>query len=339
MFEMMDQEASLAKMKRLRSLRLPYSANQILGTSLAQLHTSTVSRAWTLPPTHFSDEIQHYSARHKALGLKGPRPILRQSLELKFAEELALKIDAGINFLDLAQTADPLVKPILLYYSCAHLCGVYPRAFFEWQQDNRTHGLTCTHRPGKVGDTVVTIAQTGQFPRVVTTSFLLSGMPNCFSELVTYSSTPSAHTGSGELLERFGKTEKGSPIPKLTLDEIVNFDYGKNLKAVRAQHGYHKFKGLPGTAFAVDVIALFVSSSLARYDVLGWREILEGRSNSYRIYFEETFERYQSYAVHYLLAMLEDPFFSFDARIVSSRPSPYSHDDKSRFRDDPNCAN
>jgi hypothetical protein len=58
------------------------------------------------------------------------------------------------------------------------------------------------------------------------TCFLLTGQPNCFSPPVTYSSKPTAHTGPGELLESFGKNEQGVPVTNLTLDELVNFDYG-----------------------------------------------------------------------------------------------------------------
>lgn len=338
MYELLDQQTKSETKKRLRALCLPHSANQILSQSLAQLHAAEGSRSWALPPTKFADEVLHYASRHRALGLKGPRPSLRGSLKPAFAEELALKIDSSLNFSKLASGADPLVKPILLYYSCAHLCGVYTRAFFEWQQDSRTHGLTCRHKPGDVANTEVSIAKMGQFPRLVAACFLLSGMPSCFSKLVTYSSTPTAHTRSGELLEKFGKTEIGSPVAKLTLDELATFDYGKHLRTVRERHGFHKFKGLPTTAFLVDVITLYLGSSLARYDVLGWREILEGKNNSYRIHFEEAFDRFQSFTISSLLAMLENPLLTFDDRIIPSQPSPYSHDDHSRFKNDPNYA-
>jgi hypothetical protein len=336
MHEFFDPQVKSEIKKRLRALRLPYSAHQILKHGLDQLLAIASSRAWCLPPTKLEDEIHHYSSRYTVLGLKGPRPVLRSSLEKNLAEELALKIDASIKFFELAIDADLLVRPILLYYSCAHICGVYTRAFFDWQNDSRKHGLQCNHASGNVAKTKVTIGKRGQFPRLATTCFLLSGMPSCFSDLVTYSSPPTSHTGPGELLEKFGKAEVGSPITELTLDELITFDYGKRLKIVREQHGFHKFKGLPTTAFLIDVITLFVGSSLARYDVIGWREILEGKNNSYRIHFEETFERFQNSMINYLLAMLENPSFSFDQAFLPTQPSPYSHNDRTRFKDDPN---
>jgi hypothetical protein len=334
----LDQQAKSEIKKRFRALRLPYTAHQILKQSLERLYSTDSRRAWCLPKTKFADEVHHYSARHTALNLSGPLPVLRNSLELDFAQEQALKIDASLKFHELAKDTDLLIKPILLYYSCAHICGVYTRVFFNWKQDSRKHGLNCSHISRNVACTKVSVAQTGQFPRLVTTCFLLSGMPSCFSKLVTYSSTPELHTGPGELLENFGKVEIGSPVTELTLDELVKFDYGRQLKIVREKHGFHKFKGLPTTAFLIDVITLFVGSSLARYDVIGWREIVEGKSNPYRIHFEETFERFQSSTINYLLAMLENPFFSFDNHILPSQPSPYSHDDHTRFKDDPNYA-
>ena len=337
MYELLDQQIQSETKKRLRSLRLPHSASPILIESQNKLFAIVSSRAWALPSTKLIDEIQHYSSRHRALSLKGPRPILRNPLTPISAEELALKIDISLKFLELAINADLVIKPILLYYSCVQICGVYTRVFFDWQNDSRGHGLKCSHESGNVANTKVHIDHKGQFPRLAATCFLLSGMPSCFSELVTYSSEPTLHIGPGELLEKFGKIEIGYPITELTLDELVTFDYGKRLKNVREQHGFHKFKGLPTTAFLIDVIALFVGSSLARYDVIGWKNIVDGKNNSYRIFFEEAFERYQEKTIHYLLKMLENPDFSFDQSFTPTQPSPYSHDDRSRFKNDPNC--
>lgn len=263
--------------------------------------------------------------------------MLRPVLTSADSEELAIKVDAGLNFLELAIRAEPMVRPILLYYACAHLCGVYTRTFFTWLHDSRDHGLSCTHQPRNVEQTKISIKAKGQFPRLSTTCFLLAGQPNPFSELVTYAATPTTHTESGGLLEAFGKTEVGAPIRTLTLHQLASFDYGAQLRVVRQRHGFHKFSGLPATAFLIDVIGLFVASSLARYDVVGWREILTGRTTSLRIYFEETFERFQDYAVDALLAALEQPLRRFGASSSPHYPSPYSHDDRSRFPVDPNA--
>ncbi len=337
MFELLDQRAKPSIVKRRRSLRLPYSAHALLSASLVALTRTTASRCWALPATSFPDEVSHYSSRHKALAIKGPRPKLRADLSSSFAEEQALKIDAALTFAELGERADPRIKPILLYYACAQLCGVYTRSFFDWECDNRSHGLTCNHRPGDLPKTSIRVEVAGQFPRLAVTCFLFTGQPNCVSPLVTYSAKPTIHTGPGELLELFGKNEQGVPIAGLTLDELVNFDFGTQLKAARQHYGFHKFNGLPSTAFLVDVMTLFVGSSLARYDVLGWQRVLEGKDNSYRIHFEETFDRFLAFAVDALLAAFERPLVDFDDRLVPSLPSPYSHDDHSRFTKDPNC--
>ena len=336
MLHIYDQTAKPLLVKRRRSLRLPHAAHVVLSGGLATLHGATTSRCWALPPTSFSDEVIHYHSRHKVLGAKGPRPKLRPDISFSLAEEQALKVDAALSFAELGERADPLVKPILLYYACAHLCGVYSRTFFEWDRDNRSHGLTCIHKPGDVPNTQITIADSGQFPRIVVTCFLLAGQPSCFSPLVTYSRQPTAHVAPGELLENFGKNELGVPIPNLTLHELANFEFGVLLKAVRQRHGFHKFRGLPTTAFLLDVLTLFLGSSLARYDVLGWKQILEGKDNSYRIHFEETYERFLTCGIDLLLASLESPLQDFDRRLIPSQPSPYSHDDKARFRKDAN---
>jgi len=337
MLDFHDQKAKPLLVKRRRSLRLPFAAQAVLSGGLATLHGATASRCWALPPTSFPDEVVHYHSRHKALGAKGPRPKLRTGISSSLAEEQALKVDAALSFAELGERADPLVKPILLYYACAHLCGVYSRTFFEWDRNNRSHGLTCSHKPGNVSNTQITVADSGQFPRVVVTSFLLAGQPSCFSTLVTYSRQPTAHVGPGELLENFGKNELGAPVTGLTLHELANFEFGARLRAVRQRHGFHKsFRGLPTTAFLLDVLTLFLGSSLARYDVLGWKRILEGKDNSYRIHFEEAYERFLTFGIDILLASLESPMQDFDRRLIPSQLSPYSHDNRSRFKKDPN---
>jgi hypothetical protein len=147
-----------------------------------------------------------------------------------------------------------------------------------------------------------------------------------------------ACTEPGGFLENFGKNEKGVPVTAMTLDELLNFDFGRRLQEVRSHFGFHKFKGLPTTAFLIDIIILFVASSLARYDVLGWQQVLDGKNNAYRIQFEEAFERFQRFMVNALLVAFESPFKGFDARFFQTEPSPYSHDDHSRFDKDPNHA-
>jgi len=331
-----DQKAKPLIIKQRRLLRLPNSAQAVLSAGLAKLHSATGSRCWALPITLFPEEVAHYRTRHKALGAPGPRPKLRIAVSASSAEEQALKVDAALNFAEIGERADPLIKPILLYYSCAHLCGVYSRAFLEWECDSRSHGLTCKHRTSDVRNTQLTIEKSGLFPRVSATCFLFTGQPNCFSPLVTYSGQPVAHVASGELLANFGKNELGRPITKITLDELANFEFGTRLKAVRQWHGFHKYRGLPTTAFLLDVLTLFLGSSLARYDILGWKQILEGKDNSYRIHFEETYERFLQFGIDLLLTMLENPLQDFNQRLIPSAPSPYSADDESRFSQDPN---
>lgn len=326
--------------QRRQRLRLPHSAAQALREGHEALDALCRPCAWALPPTGLAQEVAHYSKRHGELGRRGPVPTYRTSGVELDALELAVKIDAALHFLELSHGADPFVEPILLYYSCAHLCGVYTRAYLEWQHDSLTHGLSCRKAasPSDVGSTKVTVKSAGQFPRLATTCFLMSGAPSCFCELVTYSSRPTAQTGPGELLENFSKTEVGQPPGPLTLDHLTNFDYAKELRQVRVRHGFHKFRGLATTAFLVDVMSLFLAGWLARYDVLGWQEVLEGKSNSYYLHFQNTFGRFRSFTADRILRCLEDPSISLDTSITAYEPSPYSHDDRRFGRMDPNYA-
>lgn len=77
------------------------------------LREAKTPRCWALPPTSVSEEVAHYSSRQKELGVKGARPRLRSDISDRHAEEQALKIDAALNFAELGERADPLVKPIL----------------------------------------------------------------------------------------------------------------------------------------------------------------------------------------------------------------------------------
>jgi hypothetical protein len=111
------------------SLRLLVTAKRILGDAIKNLNTDTRSRSWTLPATVFADEVSHYRARHSELALPGPRPCLDNRRKLA-AADIALKIDAAAKLRDLGSAADPLIKPVLLYYSAAHVLGAYSRAFW-----------------------------------------------------------------------------------------------------------------------------------------------------------------------------------------------------------------
>lgn len=212
---------------------------------------------------------------------------------------------------------------------------MYSRAFFEWDGDSLGHGLKWVPNED-LSNARISIKSSGQFPRVAATCFLLGGYPSCFSPLVTYSRQPTHHAEPGGLLENFGKKEiDEARMASLTLNELVNFDFSTHLPRVRKTYGFHKFRGLPTTALLLDVITLFLGSSLARYDVLRWKRILEGKDNSYRIHFEETYERFLTFGTDLLLALLESPLQDFDQRLIPSQPSPYSAQDQSRFRVDP----
>jgi hypothetical protein len=336
MFDIEEQLARNVRRVRRQTLCLPHTIHQVLTDSLDTAKSTINSRMWSLPDTHFSDEVEHYHQRHEQLEIVGPRANLRQSIEKQFAIEQALKVETGLNFASMAESATALIKPILLYYASAHLCSVYTRALFKWDNDSRVHGLSCQFSPGDVGNTTVVIRNDGLFARMAACSFLLTGNPSCFSPLITYRASPVAHTEPGERLEKFGQQEVGTPIRHISVDELVNFDYHFELKNVRERHGFHAFNGLPGTAFLIDFITIFVGSSLARYDLLGWKEILDGETNPYRIHFENTFERFYGFSIDAILARIDDPFADFDLRLFPSQPSPYSPEDVFRFETDPN---
>jgi hypothetical protein len=300
---------------------------------LTDLRDRSDARAWALAPSKIEQELLHYEKRHTALSAKGPRPT---GIKLLNAEEAALKIDSGLSFAKLGVAADPLVKPILLYYSLLHLSSVYATAFLEWKGFKHGHGLSFEPRDD-LSDCSVRITGNGSFARLAVACFILTGQPSVFSPLVAYATLPTIHLGSGELLESFGRTELGDPERTFSLKQLAAFDFKPEITAMRRRHGFHKCKFLPSSAYLVDALTLFFASSLARYNVVGWKRILDGRDNPYRLHFEETFDRLLSSGVDLTLAAIERPSRSFLDRLLPSKPSPYTHDDK-RFGGDPDGA-
>lgn len=258
------------------------------------------------------------------LSIDGPVPKPRASISKTDAEEFALKIRAAVNFRDLSRDADPFVKPILIHYSLSHLLSVYARAFLDWEGDRPTHGLKVSHARRSIETTSVTVQKYGSFPRLTVALFVLSGRPSALTPLITYSATPAANSGPGELLESFGKVEQAYPKNRLRLDELAAFDYRSVLREVRTRHGFHKFEGLSATAFLLDIIAVQMASSFARYDVLGWRAILEGRTNRYLLFFDEVFLRLTEFAFDRILEMLQHPSIQLDSQASPTLASPYS---------------
>jgi hypothetical protein len=314
------------------SLRLLVTAKRILGDAIKNLNTDTRSRSWTLPATTLADEVSHYQARHSELALPGPRPRLDNRRKLA-AAEVALKIDAAAKLRDLGAAADPLIKPVLLYYSAAHVLGAYSRAFLGWDGNVEKHGIRCV-RNLDLGQMSMQIEDDGFFPRLSTTLFLLTGSVTVFAELVTFSTRPTAHTAQGELLEKFCTEEVGNSIKKLTLNDLANFDFPAHLHVVRERHGFHKFKGLAGTALQIDILALFVASWLARYDIRGWKTVLDGDKVDYRVFFDEVFDRYVDFTFSATLDRLADPLLPWDQARSPREINPYSHHNL-RFSGDP----
>lgn len=321
-----------------RALALPHSAERILGQSLSYLHTASGSRGWSLPSTTFSSEVEFYRLQHQASGIKGPRPELRSTMDRKTAEDLALKLDASFEFVEMSQRASPYVSPILLYYGAAHATGAYSRAFFSWRKDSQKHGVAIVHKQGNLAETAIRIEDSGHFKRLVATTFLLTGNPILYSELVTYAGVPEAHTEPGGLLEAFCQSRARQLPSTLTLGNLMQVNLREEVEKLRLEMGFHKWWGLPATLFVWDFLLILVASSLARYDVVGWRSVLEGKENDYRLRFDAAFERFRDAGFSHVAYTLSEPRVFWGVPVESpadpevswnvdvQKPySPYSH--------------
>jgi hypothetical protein len=76
-FEIHERHAAVEATRRLRRLRLPYTAREVLGGGLERLKAVKEPRVWGLAETRLVDEVNHYHQRMKELAIKGPLPTLR----------------------------------------------------------------------------------------------------------------------------------------------------------------------------------------------------------------------------------------------------------------------
>ena len=161
---------------------MPAGAQEVLENGLDSLTRRPRAQRYGLPETEFTKEVKFYREKHEELNASGARPCLRREISESHAEEIALRISTGLKFLKLADGADPWERPILLYYSCSHICETFVSAFFDWEDPTYGHGLG--GRPDGDG---VDVRASGTFGRLVQTSFLLSGTPSVFTRFVSYS--------------------------------------------------------------------------------------------------------------------------------------------------------
>jgi hypothetical protein len=309
---------------RQRVLSTSHAARPLLASSLASLSTADVERQWFLPHTTVADELTHYRSRYAAHHTGGPIPRLRDHRQ-GARPDTALAIRAALSFLDSAQTSDPFVRPIALYYASAHLFGALTRAFFEWENDKRTHGLRFVGVKGKdVDRTKVVVTETGHFPRLALTCFLLWGTPSCFDPIVAYSTKPCTPIVPDQILETFGNEERGPLVSELTLLELANFDFSGHAERMKQRFGLQKYNGVASNGFLRDAIALFAASMIARYRIQQWQSILEGTRNSYRVFFEAVFDRFVDFTIDRVLLILENPRKTFEDAIGYVMPSPFA---------------
>jgi hypothetical protein len=293
--------------RRRRELTLPLSAYRLLKRALEELHSVSGTRLWALRETTIPQEVAFYGAAHQARKLPGPVPVLKSVISSSDGEETALRLAAAFEFLEMSRRSSPEVAPVLLHYAAAHATGVYSRAFLDWRADSRKHGIAVTHNSDTAA-TEICIQKKGHFPRLAAATFLLTGSPSYFSELVTYAGPPIDHAAPGQPLERFQAIQVGPLSPRrFTLAELLSLDLRERGEFVKAQFGLWKWRSLPAQLLLYDLLVIMVASNIARYDVLGWRTILDGKHNDLRLRFDACFQRFRGQAFDYLLLGLASP--------------------------------
>ena len=282
--------------RRRREMSTPRALRSLLESAQNKIHHSKTSCQGALPPTTIAKEVNHYSQRWLELGLDGPYPKNAPPITAEQADDIAVRINAAGQYLALATEADELVRPVLLYYSCANVVAAQCRSFFTWEKYREAHGLSCDGGTD-VWTTRVTIKKNGAFARLVTTMFLLTGKPTPFDRLVAYSQGPTAS----------GQKETNDPVHQLTLRELADFDLVAKDLAVGEAFGLQGGVATSEISFYVDTMVLFAASHLARYKPVLWRSVLDGRTNDSRLVFDDAFERYSMFGFDRVLAILAEP--------------------------------
>ena len=297
-------------LERRRMLAETASAESVLNSTITRLN-STDTTLPGRPGARFSETLNQYASRHAELGLEGPRPRLRAELERKNASQMSRKIEAATQYLNLAQAADPLVQPVLMYYAYAHLSSVYTRSLFDWENDHPSEGISFEHQ-AKPERTVVKLQPNGHIARLATTLTICQALPNCFSELFT-----------DQTRAKGGKAEVGEPIAELTLADLAAFDFATECDLVARRFGVDANVVAAHTQVVLDAITISLGRSFGRYDVRGWRRILEKSDHTLRIHFQKCFDRFVCFLADYFIAALFDPFLAIDDE--RGYASPYAN--------------
>ena len=277
---------------------------------------------WALSETLFKDELDNYQTKTQQYSLKTAVPTFYKQTDNEL-EGIVVQLNNGLNFSKLSLSAETLVKPILLYYSATFLASIYSNLYIKWTKAKLNHGLEIKNDKRDVLNSVIAIKPNGFFPRLAASIFLLTGQPNPYTKLITYSARPVAHTGHGECLERFGSLELNEAIMEIQLGDLIGFDYKASEDKMKNDLGFHKFKPNPTVHFLNDILLLFATSHFARYQPLVWKTIIDGKKNSLIVHFNDMIERYQEYCVDLLLHLYEKPFSNFDVGFLGPRTSFY----------------
>jgi len=291
-----------------RRVVLPGPLMDILRRRQDWIHRQNDVRAEGQEGTTIAKEVCHYAEMTGRLAPKAPSVSNRSTVRLAHAEDLASRLAAAVDYLELARDAAPLIKPVLLYYSCANLTGVLSRAFFEWEPDHLGHGMKVEHHADPT-KTRVRIERNGYFPRLAITLFLLTGRPTPFIPVVAF---------AGEADE--SRQVVGDPVRDLSLAELMAFDVTERVDALLQHHGIAKWAHWKGpsygeTAFLLDVLLMYVASSYARYQPARWSMILAGSPGTGEMAasFGDAFERFDKFGFDRVLSLLGVDDWDFTA--------------------------
>lgn len=241
------------------SLMIPSSYQTIF----KKINSNLLSNNYAVFCNTFKDKLED--------NFKSDAPQIKNYSEYTKADYLrnVIFLKQAYNFGNLAQTAIPEVKPLLLYYAENQLQAFFTYSLFHFEENSIGHGLSVS---GKSYQNIgVKIQKNGFFQRLVNSySILGSNWIHCPLEFNSFE----------KAFKKFDGEFIYSKKPTIKLKKLIEI---KNISKPNPD-GYILDQS--------DYIFLFIASSLTRYQPDLWHSIVGGEEGNEFVYFKQSFTRF-----------------------------------------------
>lgn len=259
----------------LNKLKIPSGYNEVIKSLQNNLKSN-----------NFHTHVKNYGDAKKAIKLHDiPEVISDARIESKeFLSHQTTLYNQAKFFGETAKTAPLNVKPMLYHYAENSLFAFFVYSLISYVPPHvSSHGLRID-LTNELGSCTIKLRNYGLFSRII----------DCYSicKTTTHFSSLEYKSSSNNYQKRDGEFSLIKE-PTLTLDDIISI----RKKLGRQSDGY--------LYDIIDFILLFFGSSLARYRPYLWEEILRGEKNTYYIWFDQCFERFELFSDRLLQTIID----------------------------------